>query len=217
MSNEQENASLRKQKSTQNIDEKSRILKLAFANHNRHISIGLIKETINSKPDAKIFETFQDIVDELEFEMLELQNVEKSTVQVLDNAMCFFEGGSIALLSTKNDAALSLSFKGKRNIDITVNELLEIPKLKIFTIFPKFESNKNINNRIKVLNPLANLGGLNFFWVALASFTSNILGLATSIFIMVVYDRVLPNQADQSLYALAFGVGIAIIFDQLFK
>ena len=217
MSNEQENASLRKQKSTQNIDEKSRILKLAFANHNRHISIGLIKETINSKPDAKIFETFQDIVDELEFEMLELQNVEKSTVQVLDNAMCFFEGGSIALLSTKNDAALSLSFKGKRNIDITVNELLQIPKLKIFTIFPKFESNKNISNRIKVLNPLANLGGLNFFWVALASFTSNILGLATSIFIMVVYDRVLPNQADQSLYALAFGVGIAIIFDQLFK
>ena len=34
---------------------------------------------------------------------------------------------------------------------------------------------------------------------------------------MAVYDRVLPNQADQSLYALAFGVGIAIIFDQIFK
>ena len=67
------------------------------------------------------------------------------------------------------------------------------------------------------MNPLANLGGINFFWIALASFTSNVLGLATSIFIMVVYDRVLPNQADQSLYALALGVGIAIVFDQLFK
>jgi ATP-binding cassette subfamily C protein LapB len=217
MSDEQENTSLRKQKNTQNIDEKSKILKLAFASHNRHISVGLIKETINSKPDTKIFETFKDIIDELEFEMVELQTVEKSTAQVLDNAMCFFEDGSFALISTKDGSALSLSFKGKRNIGITINELLEIPKLKIFSIFPKYEPSKSINNRIKVLNPLANLGGLNFFWVALASFTSNVLGLATSIFIMVVYDRVLPNQAAQSLYALAFGVGVAIIFDQLFK
>ena len=61
MSNEQENSSLRKQKNTQNIDEKSKILKLAFANHNRHISLGLIKETINSKPDAKFFETFKSL------------------------------------------------------------------------------------------------------------------------------------------------------------
>lgn len=217
MSDEQENTSLRKQKNTQNIDDKSKILKLAFASHNRHISVGLIKETINSKPDTKIFETFKDIIDELEFEMVELQTVEKSTAQVLDNAMCFFEDGSFALISTKDGSALSLSFKGKRNIGITINELLEIPKLKIFSIFPKYEPSKSINNRIKVLNPLANLGGLNFFWVALASFTSNVLGLATSIFIMVVYDRVLPNQAAQSLYALAFGVGVAIIFDQLFK
>ena len=74
-----------------------------------------------------------------------------------------------------------------------------------------------MNNKFRLLNPFSNLGGMNFFWVALASFTSNVLGLATSIFIMVVYDRVLPNQADQSLYALAFGVGIAIIFDQFFK
>ena len=62
MSNEQENASLRKQKSTQNIDEKSRILKLAFANHNRHISIGLIKETINSaKKNSPISESKKSI------------------------------------------------------------------------------------------------------------------------------------------------------------
>ena len=34
---------------------------------------------------------------------------------------------------------------------------------------------------------------------------------------MVVYDRVLPNQATESLYALAIGVGLAIVFDTILK
>ena len=53
--------------------------------------------------------------------------------------------------------------------------------------------------------------------VLLAAAISNILGLATSIFIMVVYDRVLPNEAINSLLALTFGVGIALLFDFLIR
>jgi ATP-binding cassette subfamily C protein LapB len=46
---------------------------------------------------------------------------------------------------------------------------------------------------------------------------ANFLGLTTSIFIMVVYDRVLPNEATESLIALTIGVGIALLFDFLIK
>jgi len=53
--------------------------------------------------------------------------------------------------------------------------------------------------------------------VLLAAVLANILGLTTSIFIMVVYDRVLPNEATESLIALTVGVGIALIFDFLIK
>ena len=53
--------------------------------------------------------------------------------------------------------------------------------------------------------------------VLLAAAVSNVLGLATSIFIMVVYDRVLPNEATESLLALTFGVGIALLFDFIIR
>jgi ATP-binding cassette, subfamily C, bacterial LapB len=53
--------------------------------------------------------------------------------------------------------------------------------------------------------------------VVLAAVLANILGLSTSLFIMVVYDRVLPNEALESLIALTVGVGIALVFDFVIK
>ena len=53
--------------------------------------------------------------------------------------------------------------------------------------------------------------------VILAAILANVLGLSTSIFIMVVYDRVLPNEATESLIALTIGIGVALLFDFLIK
>ena len=53
--------------------------------------------------------------------------------------------------------------------------------------------------------------------VILAAAVSNFLGLSSSLFIMVVYDRVVPNQAIESLIALTIGVLIALGFDFLIK
>ena len=51
----------------------------------------------------------------------------------------------------------------------------------------------------------------------LAALIVNILGLVSSFFIMTVYDRVLPNQAIESLIALTVGVAIAHVFDFMLK
>ena len=56
-----------------------------------------------------------------------------------------------------------------------------------------------------------------YMQVLLAAVVANILGLSTSIFMMVVYDRVLPNEAVESLMALTFGIGIALVFDFLIR
>lgn len=53
--------------------------------------------------------------------------------------------------------------------------------------------------------------------VVLAAALANILGLLTSLFTMVVYDRILPNEATESLIALTAGVGVALIFDFAIK
>jgi len=72
-------------------------------------------------------------------------------------------------------------------------------------------------------------GTRNWFWNALgegrwlyaqvlvAAAMSNILGLSSALFIMVVYDRVVPNEAIESLIALTVGVLIALGFDFVIK
>ena len=53
--------------------------------------------------------------------------------------------------------------------------------------------------------------------VLVAAAITNFLGLSTSLFIMVVYDRVVPNEAIESLIALTIGVLIALGFDFVIK
>ena len=53
--------------------------------------------------------------------------------------------------------------------------------------------------------------------VLLASIMINLLSVASSVFIMVVYDRVIPNAAYSSLFALTLGMAIVVVFDFILK
>jgi ATP-binding cassette subfamily C protein LapB len=57
----------------------------------------------------------------------------------------------------------------------------------------------------------------NYSHVAIAAFIVNVLALAAPLFIMNVYDRVVPNGALPSLIALSIGLAIAIAFDFLLR
>lgn len=56
-----------------------------------------------------------------------------------------------------------------------------------------------------------------FGQVALAAVLINIFAMATALFSMAVYNKILPNNATQSLLALLIGLGFVIVFDFILR
>ncbi len=83
---------------------------------------------------------------------------------------------------------------------------------------PKFRMEK------KSLDDLSPGAGKHWFWgtlfnswriyrdVLVASFLINVLGLASPFFVLIVYDRVIPNNAVETLWVLAIGIMVIYLF-----
>ena len=160
---------------------------------------------------------FREVFSSLGFVLHEVKN------QELENA---FKTQSL-FLQTNDHEAVEFKYRGNSEISIknhaeskfTSYGLAELGRENIiaYKVISVAEELKETRNRLTKLNPIRTLGTFRLFWVSIAALFSNVLALASSIFIMVVYDRVIPNQATESLYALAIGVAIAILFDSLLR
>jgi len=130
-------------------------------------------------------------------------------------------------LLTKDHVSVDFKIKSNSKIEVRLGDeknyssysLEDLKKLRLnaFTVVSVEEDLSEVRNRLTQLNPIRTLGTFRLMWVSVAALFSNILALASSIFIMVVYDRVIPNEATESLYALAIGVLLAIVFDSLLR
>jgi ATP-binding cassette, subfamily C, bacterial LapB len=56
-----------------------------------------------------------------------------------------------------------------------------------------------------------------FIKVAIAAILTNIFALATSLYSMTVYNRIVPNNATDSLIALSIGMAIVLLFDFILR
>jgi len=177
-----------------------------------------VREAVSSSPRADVMDWSSDAVNGFGF----ICNSGKAKVSDLSPALCpsllLGKEGDLAILEdVRADTFTIFDGKTRKKRKLTKQEFKEWYSGKLLFAQPALEEHKTVKSRLKALSPLKTLGTTRFSWIAVAALLSNILGLATSLFVMVVYDRVLPNQATQSLYALAIGVGVAILFDTLLK
>lgn len=139
------------------------------------------------------------------------------------------------LLLKKNQAAILLKINHKRNVAVVIHpasgmgeKTMRLDKLKraysgiaIF-VQPQFRYDDRAP-------PLISSAGRHWFWsvlgdswriyrdVLVASMLINIFALASPLFMMNVYDRVVPNNAEETLWVLALGITIVYVFDIIMK
>ncbi len=136
-------------------------------------------------------------------------------------AIGFLKSGEAVVINALGDDGIVhlRRFSGE---DTFVEELLPLRELDAY-LQPYFVLARRVHAAAKVK------GKNDWFWgslfegkwlygqVLVAAAITNFLGLSTSLFIMVVYDRVVPNEAIESLIALTIGVLIALAFDFIIK
>jgi len=140
------------------------------------------------------------------------------------------------LILDKNRACVLLDYdlnKNEANVILpglsTGETIMSISKLEseytgeVIIIKPEYNFNNRIEKEVLVDNPK------DWFWgtlfrnkgiykqVIVVSLFINIFILATPLFTMNVYDRVLPNNAIETLWALFIGISIVLFFDLILK
>lgn len=135
------------------------------------------------------------------------------------------DGSALALLEQKPDGRYATGLGHYPGDALGVAEVLERPiahVLSFSSTYVNAQEEASVGNAARIERRHWLTGTLAPFWrsylqVAVAAFFINLLALASPLFVMNVYDRVLPNQAIATLWVLAIGVSTAILFDLLLK
>ncbi len=139
----------------------------------------------------------------------------------------FLDGTATALLEETPEGRIAT---GARRTDgapavVSRGEVLRADIARIFAfsaVYRNDSETETVGFGATMERPHWLRGTLAAFWrtyltVALAAFFINLIALASPLFVMNVYDRVLPNEAVSTLWVLAIGVTVALTFDLLLK
>lgn len=106
--------------------------------------------------------------------------------------------------------------------DISIKDLMRIYTGHLFLATPVARSDDRAGpaaiNQKRDWFKTPILANKSLYWeVAIAALVVNLLAIASPLFVMNVYDRVVPNNAFHTLFVLGAGVTLAYIFDFMLK
>jgi len=123
----------------------------------------------------------------------------------------------------KNKALVMMPEISTGDIEISLDELSKLYNGYLMVIKPAYNFNNRIEREVIISQPK------KWFWgamkrnksiytqVVFAALIINMFILATPMFTMNVYDRVLPNNALETLWVLAVGILVVMVFDFILK
>lgn len=135
------------------------------------------------------------------------------------------DGSALALLEKDASGRFSTDLDRHPASWLTRNQVLDRPIRHIVSlsaVYVNADETPGVGDAARIERRHWLAAALMPFWrsyiqVAVAAFFINLLALASPLFVMNVYDRVLPNEAIATLWVLAIGVGAAMLFDLLLK
>lgn len=132
-----------------------------------------------------------------------------------------FKSGDVGLVVSKKSGSKKLSVKvagTDRVVAMSGKQLDSETHPIVVYVTPVASDSENQNETVRTVSGhwlWSSVGRFKGAWaqVAIAALFVNILGLALPLFVMNVYDRVIPYNAIPTLWALAAGVVLALVFD----
>jgi len=196
------------------IDSLHHILSFYFGNVDKQTILSIagcheeefdIKSLMHVTKESNLFaQTSEVIIEDLDSFLLPIIVADEE-----DNLLLVQNMSTTELIGI--DLQTGLEFKTKKS------------KLKKYTdaiLFFRNEKDSVISSRSKELNWF--IEPLRASWrayveVGVLSLFINVFAIALPLFTMNIYDRVIPNFATETLFVLAFGVGIIFIFEMILK
>jgi len=171
--------------------------------------IAFLINDLNSKDLSYLKDFYKELFSNLEFE--ELKFSKEISKQFLPNIAFIPSDGVVLIYEYLKDG----SFKAQTRNGI--KKFDEFPENSIFANLKKKKEQAKKISAYEMFRKIALEQKRLLIYAAIATLSINILALATSLYSMQVYDRVVPTGAMSTLIALTLGVFIAIFLEMIIK